>query len=80
MASAAEQAAFLVRNAAQSLPAGALQAKLETAMREGRQLRAKLGLDPTAPDVHLGHTVVLGKLREFQDAGHTVVLIVGIAA
>ena len=37
----------------------------------------KLGLDPTAPDLHLGHTVVLAKLREFQDAGHTVVLIVG---
>jgi tyrosyl-tRNA synthetase len=77
MDSAAEQAAFLARNAAQSLPAGALQAKLETAAREGRQLRAKLGLDPTAPDVHLGHTVVLGKLREFQDLGHRVVLIVG---
>jgi tyrosyl-tRNA synthetase len=77
MASAADQAAFLARNAAQALPAGALQAKLETAAREGRQLRAKLGLDPTAPDVHLGHTVVLGKLREFQDLGHRVVLIVG---
>src|SRR5919107_4924832 len=42
-----------------------------------RPLRVKLGLDPTAPDIHLGHTVVLAKLREFQDAGHTVVLIVG---
>ncbi|HMS73257.1 MAG TPA: tyrosine--tRNA ligase, partial [Baekduia sp.] len=40
-------------------------------------LRVKLGLDPTAPDIHLGHTVVLGKLREFQDLGHKVVLIVG---
>ncbi len=44
---------------------------------QGRALRVKLGLDPTAPDIHLGHTVVLTKLREFQDAGHTVVLIVG---
>src|SRR3954463_15247009 len=77
MGSAADDASFLARNAAESLPAGCLQAKLETAAREGRQLRAKLGLDPTAPDIHLGHTVVLSKLREFQDLGHRVVLIVG---
>ena len=77
MGSPGEDAAFLARNAAESLPAGCLQAKLETAAREGRQLRAKLGLDPTAPDIHLGHTVVLSKLREFQDLGHRVVLIVG---
>ena len=77
MPSAAEDAAFLARNAAESLPAGGLQARLEAAAREGRQLRAKLGMDPTAPDVHLGHTVVLQKLREFQDLGHRVVLIVG---
>ena len=43
----------------------------------GRPLRVKLGIDPTAPDIHLGHTVVLTKLRAFQDAGHTVVLIIG---
>ena len=67
------QAAHLTRNAVESLPAGALEARL----REGRPLRVKLGLDPTASDLHLGHTVVLQKLREFQDAGHTVVLIVG---
>jgi tyrosyl-tRNA synthetase len=73
----AEDAAFLARNAAESLPAGGLQARLEAAAREGRQLRAKFGMDPTAPDVHLGHTVVLQKLREFQDLGHKVVLIVG---
>src|SRR5919197_523429 len=77
MGSAAQDAAFLARNAAESLPAGGLQARLEAAAREGRQLRAKLGLDPTAPDIHLGHTVVLTKLREFQDLGHRVVLIVG---
>src|SRR6185295_5532852 len=77
MATPAEDAAFLARNAAESLPVGGLQARLEVAAREGRQLRAKLGLDPTAPDVHLGHTVVLQKLREFQDLGHRVVLIVG---
>jgi tyrosyl-tRNA synthetase len=77
MPTPAEAAAFLARNAAESLPAGGLQSRLEAAEREGRQLRAKLGLDPTAPDIHLGHTVVLQKLREFQDLGHRVVLIVG---
>jgi tyrosyl-tRNA synthetase len=70
-------AARLAGNAVECLPAGALLAKLELADREGRQLRVKLGIDPTAPDIHLGHTVVLGKLREFQDAGHRVVLIIG---
>ena len=69
----AEAAAWLARNAVDSLPKGALERKLS----EGRPLRAKLGIDPTAPDIHLGHTVVLQKLREFQDLGHTVVLIIG---
>src|SRR5213592_1913259 len=77
MGTPASDAAFLARNAAESLPAGGLEGRLEAAGREGRQLRAKLGLDPTAPDIHLGHTVVLQKLREFQDLGHRVVLIVG---
>jgi tyrosyl-tRNA synthetase len=70
---AARTAAYLARNAVECLPTGALAERLAA----GRPLRAKLGLDPTAPDIHLGHTVVLQKLREFQDAGHTVVLIVG---
>jgi tyrosyl-tRNA synthetase len=72
-----QRAAVLERNAVDSLPAGALAAKLQTARVEDRPLRVKLGIDPTAPDIHLGHAVVLGKLREFQDAGHRVVLIVG---
>jgi len=67
----------LAGNAVDSLPAGALAEKLRTARAERRPLRVKLGIDPTAPDIHLGHAVVLGKLREFQDAGHRVVLIVG---
>ena len=71
--SPAGQAAFLARDAVDCLPAGGLERKLA----EGRPLRVKLGLDPTAPDVHLGHTVVLRKLREFQDRGHVVVLIIG---
>ncbi len=77
MGPAAADAAFLTRNAVDALPAGALERRLEEAAREGRPLRVKLGLDPTAPDLHLGHTVVLQKLREFQDRGHRVVLIVG---
>jgi len=68
-----EDAAWLARDAVDSLPAGALEAKLAL----GRPLRVKLGIDPTAPDIHLGHTVVLRKLREFQDLGHLVVLIIG---
>ncbi|MDQ3435688.1 MAG: tyrosine--tRNA ligase [Actinomycetota bacterium] len=70
---AEEAAAFLTRNAVDALPEGALRRQLDG----GRPLRVKLGIDPTAPDIHLGHTVILRKLREFQDLGHTVVLIVG---
>ena len=66
----ASEAAFLARNAVDALPAGGLAAAWRP-RREGRPLRVKLGLDPTAPDIHLGHTVVLQKLREFQDLGHT---------
>ena len=73
----ASDAPWLTRNAREALPAQALAERLALVAREGRQLRAKLGLDPTAPDIHLGHTVVLQKLREFQDLGHKVVLIVG---
>jgi tyrosyl-tRNA synthetase len=68
-----EAAVWLARNAVDSLPEGALERKLGV----GRPLRVKLGIDPTAPDIHLGHTVVLQKLREFQDLGHMVVLIIG---
>ncbi len=63
----------LTRNAVDVLPAGRLAEQLE----EGRPLRVKLGIDPTTADIHLGHTVVLEKLAEFQRAGHQVVLIVG---
>jgi tyrosyl-tRNA synthetase len=65
--------ADLTRNAVDVLPEGALSEQLEL----GRPLRVKLGIDPTTADIHLGHTVVLEKLREFQAAGHQVVLIVG---
>jgi tyrosyl-tRNA synthetase len=71
--SAGEAARFLTRNAVDALPQG----ELERQLAKGRPLRVKLGVDPTTPDIHLGHTVVLRKLREFQDIGHQVVLIVG---
>ena len=73
MPSPAADAAFLTRDTVDALPAG----ELERRLAEGRPLRVKLGLDPTAPDIHLGHTVVLRKLREFQERGHAIVLIVG---
>jgi tyrosyl-tRNA synthetase len=77
MPSTVDEAAELAHDAVESLPEGGLADRLATARAQGRQLRVKLGIDPTAPDIHLGHAVVLGKLREFQDAGHRVVLIVG---
>jgi tyrosyl-tRNA synthetase len=73
----ARLASWLSRNAVDSLPDGALAAKLDKAREEHRPLRVKLGIDPTAPDIHLGHAVVLRKLAEFQQAGHKVVLIIG---
>src|SRR5258705_9296288 len=74
---AAREAGRLSSNAVASLPEGALEAKLAEASEQARPLRVKLGIDPTAPDIHLGHVVVLTKLRQFQDAGHVVVLIIG---
>src|SRR5919106_3576620 len=65
--------AELTRNAVDVLPRGELEEKL----RLGRPLRVKLGIDPTGPDIHIGFAVVLRRLRAFQDAGHTAVLIVG---
>jgi tyrosyl-tRNA synthetase len=72
-----DAAAWLARDAVDSLPKGVLQDKLQAAENASRPLRVKLGIDPTTPDIHYGHTVVLRKLREFQDLGHLVVLIVG---
>ncbi|MFZ1925014.1 MAG: tyrosine--tRNA ligase [Solirubrobacteraceae bacterium] len=77
MPNAHQALALLSANAVDSLPAGALTEKLSQAASAGRPLRVKLGIDPTAPDIHLGHAVVLRKLREFQDAGHLVILIIG---
>jgi tyrosyl-tRNA synthetase len=77
MPNAREAAGLLGANAVDSLPDGGLAEKLAGAEAHDRPLRVKLGIDPTAPDIHLGHAVVLRKLREFQDASHRVVLIIG---
>ncbi len=69
--------ALLVHGSAQVLPDGGLAAKLRDADREGRPLRVKLGIDPSGSELTIGHAVVLRKLRQFQDAGHIALLIVG---
>ncbi|SDT41964.1 tyrosyl-tRNA synthetase [Paenibacillaceae bacterium GAS479] len=71
------QLALLSRGAAEIVPADGLRAKLEQSILNGRPLKIKLGLDPSAPDIHIGHTVVLQKLRQFQSFGHHVQLIIG---
>ena len=72
-----EQLRILRRGAADIIVEAELRQKLERARSAERPLIVKLGLDPTAPDLHLGHTVVLGKLRDFQDLGHQVVVVIG---
>ena len=72
-----EQLARIRRGAAEIIVDAELRAKLERSRRTGDPLKVKLGLDPTAPDLHLGHTVVLQKLRDFQDLGHQIIIIIG---
>src|SRR5439155_19131658 len=72
-----QQAEILLAGTEEVLPEGELLARLERGAREKRPLRVKQGFDPTAPDIHLGHAVGLRKLKQFQDLGHQVVLIVG---
>jgi tyrosyl-tRNA synthetase len=72
-----EQLARLRRGTAEIIPEAELAAKLKRSQETGQPLRVKLGLDPTAPDIHLGSAVVLRKLRQFQDLGHEVVVIIG---
>jgi tyrosyl-tRNA synthetase len=72
-----EQVKLLKRGTAEIFTEAELAEKLTSAAKNKRQLRIKLGLDPTSPDIHLGHTVVLRKMRQFQDLGHKAVLIIG---
>ena len=72
-----EQLAIIRRGAVEIISEEELAAKLERAQTEGRPLKVKLGLDPTAPDIHLGNAVVLRKMRQFQNLGHQVIIIIG---
>ncbi len=77
MKPAAEQLRILRRGAVEIVPEADFVEKIDRAARTGKPLRVKLGADPSAPDLHLGHTVVLKKLREFQDCGHTAIFLIG---
>ena len=72
-----EQIQYLSKGTVEIIPESEFRAKLEKSAKTGRPLRIKLGVDPTAPDIHLGHTVVIRKLRAFQDLGHTVIFLIG---
>jgi tyrosyl-tRNA synthetase len=72
-----EQLAYLKKGVAEIIREEDLKAKLEQSAKSGKPLRVYLGVDPTAPDIHLGHTVVLRKLKHFQDLGHTAIFLIG---
>ena len=72
-----DQLTYLKKGAAEIIRESELRAKLEKSRATGEPLRVKLGMDPTAPDLHLGHTVVLRKLKHFQDLGHTAIFLIG---
>jgi tyrosyl-tRNA synthetase len=72
-----EQLAYIRKGSAEIIRESELRSKLEKSRASGKPLRVKLGMDPTAPDLHLGHTVVLRKLKHFQDLGHTAIFLIG---
>src|SRR3984885_12126822 len=72
-----EQLAIFRRGADELLVESDLLEKLKRSVSQNKPLRIKLGLDPTAPDIHIGHTVVLNKMRQMQDLGHTVIFLIG---
>src|ERR1700746_2298737 len=76
-ASVDEQVAYIQKGASEIIRESELRAKLEKSRATGKPLRVKLGMDPTAPDLHLGHTVVLRKLKHFQDLGHIIIFLIG---
>jgi tyrosyl-tRNA synthetase len=72
-----DQLEYLKKGAAEIIPEEELKQKLVNSVKTGKPLRVYLGVDPTAPDIHLGHTVVLRKLKHFQDMGHTAIFLIG---
>src|SRR5690349_23254686 len=72
-----EQLAYIKKGSAEIIHEGELRTRLEKSFKNGKPLRVKAGFDPTAPDLHLGHTVLIRKLKHFQDMGHTVIFLIG---
>ena len=72
-----EQLAYLTKGCVDVVRAADLRAKLERSAKAGAPLVVKVGFDPTAPDLHLGHTVLIRKMKHFQDLGHHVVFVIG---
>src|SRR5258708_4622486 len=72
-----EQLAYIKKGSAEIVKESELRAKLEKSLAANKPLRVKAGFDPTAPDLHLGHTVLMRKLKHFQDLGHTVIFLIG---
>src|SRR5216110_1828283 len=72
-----EQLAYIKKGSAEIIRESELREKLENAQKTGKPLRVKAGFDPTAPDIHLGHTVLIRKMKHFQDLGHTAIFLIG---
>src|SRR5579864_8283549 len=72
-----EQLAYIKKGAAEIIHERELRERLENSLKTGKPLRVKAGFDPTAPDLHVGHTVLMRKLKHFQDLGHTVIFLIG---
>src|SRR5262245_39189021 len=72
-----EQITFLRKGTVDCIPEDELRRKLDRSAKTGRPLRVKAGFDPTAPDIHVGHTVLIRKMRHFQQLGHTVIFLIG---
>src|SRR5499427_4213955 len=72
-----EQLAYIKKGAAEIIRESDLRERLEQSFKSGKPLRVKAGFDPTAPDLHVGHTVLMRKLKHFQDLGHTVIFLIG---
>ena len=72
-----QQLAYIKKGAAEIIRESELREKLERSRATGKPLKVKVGFDPTAPDLHLGHTVLLRKMKHFQDLGHTVIFLIG---
>src|SRR6195256_3002609 len=72
-----EQLAYLKKGSAEIIREAELREKREKALKTGKPLRVKAGFDPTAPDLHLGHTVLIRKMKHFQDLGHTAIFLIG---